>query len=426
MLRLGGRPRHDAWGSVDALPDLLGVRPDGRPHSELWFGAHPAAPSWTAPAVTLSGPGSGPAEGAGLDRVVAADAQQAMGTDVCARFGKRLPYLVKILAAALPLSLQVHPDAARAREGHADEQARQVPSDERRYADPWHKPELLVALAPTLALAGLREPEDAAGALAALDLPRDAGPAAAGGGVAGVVAALLRPGDPAERTAEALRRALALPPDVVAGVARAVAGIPASPSPSPGAEAARLVARAWPTDPGLVASFLLHAVRLAPGEALYVAPGVLHCYVTGLGLEVMAASDTVLRAGLTRKLVDVPELMRVVGTRVQEAPVVGPVRSGGPGVVERLYVTAAEEFEVRVLDVRTDGSSGEVVPGGPGRGPRVVLCLDGLVAAATDGSSAGLRAGEGVFVLDADGAVRLSGHGRAAVVSVPPAPSGAF
>ncbi|VTR76170.1 mannose-6-phosphate isomerase, class I [Cellulomonas hominis] len=406
MLRLENAVQHYAWGSTDALPALLGRPPDGRPHAELWLGAHPAGPSAAVRTSGAEAPVVRP-----LDALVADDPDGILGAGVRARFGDRLPYLVKLLAAERALSLQVHPDADRARRRHDEETAQGVPAAERSYPDPWHKPELLVALAPTLALAGLRPPDEAAAALAALD---------AGDAVADVVAALRAPGPEDVRLRTALTCVLALPLEAVAAVTAALASTaPCALPPVADVDArgvARLLADQFPADRGVVASFLMHAVVLAQGEALFVDAGVLHCYVAGLGLEVMAASDDVLRAGLTGKRVDVGELLAVVRTHPGPAPVLRPVpRAHGSGVAVRQYVTDTAEFALAVVDLDVDAATAVPTPGGP----RAVLGLSGAVTVTTREGRCALGAGESVLVPDAEGALRLAGRGTVAVVGVP-------
>ncbi|MET0435211.1 MAG: mannose-6-phosphate isomerase, class I [Cellulomonas sp.] len=404
MLRLANPVRRYAWGSAHALPDLLGTPSDGRPQAELWVGAHPGAPS------TVPGPGRA------LDAEIADRPDALLGDAVRRRFGDRLPYLTKLLAAERPLSLQVHPDAERARRRHGEEVAAGLPPADRRYPDPWHKPELLVALTPTVALAGLREPADAAALLAALG-PR------AGLAVAGVLDALGTPGAAEGRVRGALAGVLALGAEEVRTVTEAAATLVRAPArvggarvdPEPHALALHLAAR-FPGDPGVVASYLLHPVALAVGEGLPVGAGVLHCYVSGTGVEVMAASDNVLRAGLTDKVVDRAELLAVVDARPCRPPVLRPTPERvADGVLRRVYRGGADEFALDLLDVDT----AEPVVVHDAGGPRTVLALAGAVAVATGRGRCGLAAGEAVLVPDADGAVRLSGRGRAALVAVP-------
>ena len=154
MLPLRNPVQHYDWGSTTAIPQLLGVAPDGRPQAELWLGAHPSAPSLA----DVGGPPS--ARWRPLDRLVADEPRGLLGEEVVARFGPRLPFLLKVLAAARPLSLQTHPTLEQARAGYAREEAAGVPraAPQRSYKDRNHKPELLVALTPFDVLAGFRAP----------------------------------------------------------------------------------------------------------------------------------------------------------------------------------------------------------------------------------------------------------------------------
>ena len=146
MQRLTGVIQPYAWGSRTAIPELLGVEPTGEPQAELWFGAHPLAPSSV--------------DGEPLDKVVAHDPVGVVGRGSVEAFGPRLPFLLKVIAAAQPLSLQAHPSRDQAEAGYAREQAVGVPRDapHRTYRDGWPKPELLCALVETEALCGFREP----------------------------------------------------------------------------------------------------------------------------------------------------------------------------------------------------------------------------------------------------------------------------
>ena len=164
------RIRPYAWGSRTAIADLLGEpSPAPHPQAELWVGAHPADPS-----AVLDGPTDAPdVPGRPLTEVIAADPVAAMGEPVRERFGSRLPFLLKVLAAAEPLSLQAHPSSAQAQRGFALEEAAGIPlsSPQRNYRDSWHKPELICALTEFEALCGFREPSRTVHLLAALEVP---------------------------------------------------------------------------------------------------------------------------------------------------------------------------------------------------------------------------------------------------------------
>jgi mannose-6-phosphate isomerase len=285
--------RHYEWGSRTAIPELLGIEPDGRPMAELWFGAHPDDPSEV------------PSQDTTLDQLIDADPLGLLGASSVTRFGPRLPYLVKVLAADQALSIQVHPDSAQAAAGFAREDAAGIARDaaQRNYRDPYHKPELLCALTSFDALCGFRPVSATLDLLAELAVPELT-----------FVADLLRGPDPLR----AAFTALLTHPDpapAVAAVVRRAGGAEDGPL-----RAVRLAAEHFPSDVGVVLTLLLNDVRLAPGEAIFLGAGNVHAYLRGTGVEIMASSDNVLRCGLTPKHVDVPELLRITDFRPLAEP----------------------------------------------------------------------------------------------------------
>lgn len=275
---IANAPRSYAWGSTSLIADYLGSEPSGGPEAEVWLGAHPGCPARVV---------GGPHRGAGLDEAIAAERRPQPAL------------LLKVLAAAEPLSLQAHPDEVRARAGFAREDAAGIPRDapHRSYRDPFAKPELIVAVTPFEALCGFRDPTLALEVLDAL--------AAVDARVA-PAAARLRAGD-------ALEWLLSGAPDVADAVGAATGAGPAIAAQHPrDADTIARIAATHPGDAGLLVALLMHRVRLEPGEALYLPAGNLHAYLEGLGIELMGPSDNVLRGGLTPKHVDVPELLAVV------------------------------------------------------------------------------------------------------------------
>lgn len=318
MDRLDNTVRPYAWGSPTAIPHLLGVEPTGEPQAEMWMGAHPGAPSRTARGT--------------LAEVIDADPERELGKETVARFGPRLPFLLKILAAGAPLSLQVHPDLEQAREGYDDEERRGVPIDapHRNYKDANHKPELICALTEFDGLCGFREPAHAAELLAAL-------------GVDSLKPYVDLLGAHPEEAA--LREVLtAILSADRADMARTVAEATAACARLGGDHAPYAdLAHHFPGDPGVIAAMLLNHVRLQPGEALFLGAGVPHAYLDGLGVEIMANSDNVLRCGLTPKHVDVPELLRVVRFEAGDPGVLRP-EAAPDG--EEVYETPIDEFRL--------------------------------------------------------------------------------
>ncbi|MFF9344720.1 MULTISPECIES: mannose-6-phosphate isomerase, class I [unclassified Streptomyces] len=372
------------WGSPALLPELMGVPPTGAPQAELWMGAHPAAPS------RLSR-GGVPTS---LDRVVSEDPEGELGAGTLRRFGPRLPFLLKLLAADAPLSVQVHPDLAQAQAGFARENALGVPLDapHRNYRDDQHKPEMIVALTPFRGLCGFRSPADTADLLASLEVPA------------------LRPyaetlrAVPGPRALAEVFRAFLRPPDgLVDAVARALAVAAA------GADEARTaayadIARSCPGDAGLLSALMLRYVELGPGEALFLGAGVPHAYLSGLGVEIMASSDNVLRCGLTSKHVDAEELTRVVRFDAPPARVLTPREEGG----EEVYPAPVDDFRLSRYRLRAGGPRRRVTSDAP----QIVLCTAGTATVSSAGEDLALGPGRAVYVPAGAEAV-LEGAGTA-------------
>ncbi|MEU5786680.1 mannose-6-phosphate isomerase, class I [Micromonospora purpureochromogenes] len=383
MELLHGPIRDYAWGSRSAIAELQGrpVPSDG-PEAELWLGAHPGAP-----ATVDRGGGR-----VSLVDLVAAEPGHWLGARVVDRFGTRLPFLLKVLAADAPLSLQAHPDPEQAQAGYIADGARV--QGRRNYVDPYHKPELLVAIAPMEALCGFRDPADSADVLAAFDVPA----------LEPVVAAL-RTGPTGLR--DAVRLLLTWPAAQRAGLVDAVVAARVA---GPDAELARSLAAAYPGDPGVLVALLLNHVRLAPGEAIWMPAGNLHAYLRGTGVEIMAASDNVLRGGLTPKHVDVDELLRVLRFEVLAEPVV-LARPVAPGVV--CWPVPVEDFALHRVTV--DAATPEVRL--PLPGPRVVLCRAGRVSVDDGTGPVALAPGQAAVGPAAGGPLVLTGAGEAFVAT---------
>ncbi|MER5185136.1 mannose-6-phosphate isomerase, class I [Streptomyces sp. NPDC002896] len=392
MDRLDNTIRPYAWGSTTAIPELLGVEPTGEPQAEMWMGAHPGAPSRTA-------------RGA-LNVVIDAGPERELGARSVEKFGPRLPFLLKILAAGAPLSLQVHPDLAQAKEGYEAEEQRRVHIDapHRNYKDANHKPELICALTPFDGLCGFRQPLQAAELLSGLDVDSlkpyvdllHAHP----------VEAALREVLTAVLTADRDEMAA-----TVAEAAAACARLAEDPDTSDFAAdyaAYASIAHHYPGDPGVIAAMLLNYVQLQPGEALFLGAGVPHAYLGGLGVEIMANSDNVLRCGLTPKHVDVPELLRIVRFEATDPGVLRP-EAAPDG--EEVYATPIDEFRLSRYVLPESAAPHDVTS----PTPQILLCTAGSVRT----GEFTLAPGQSVFV-PAGEKTEVSGTGtvfRATVVA---------
>jgi mannose-6-phosphate isomerase len=390
MERLDNLVRDYPWGSAGDIPEFLGIPATGEPVAELWMGAHPDLPS----RVVRDG------ETRSLADVIAADPRAELGPDVVNRFGPRLPFLLKVLAAARPLSLQVHPDKQYAERAYAAQQ--RTPGAPRDYTDDNHKPELICALRDGFAgLCGFRPLPGSRELLTELDA------AGLDGVVDGLAAGLARDGaDPAGTLRGLVTGILTGETDrapLIAAVGQACRRVAAAGGPwGPACAAYTVLATAYPADPGVLVALLLNYVELAEGEAVFIGAGVPHCYLHGLGAELMASSDNVLRAGLTSKRVNVPELLRVLDFRPAEPEVLRPV----PGGVGATYPTAVDDFRLSRLDL---GDQPTALPGG---GPQIVLCIAGEVRLRDrSGHELELRRGQSAFLAAADAGVSITGHG---------------
>jgi mannose-6-phosphate isomerase len=333
LLPLRGAIRNYAWGSRSFLAGLRGAAvPSTEPEAELWMGAHPAAPAqvrigehWLS-----------------LHEVIARDPACFLGAASVERFGLEAPFLLKILAIERPLSLQVHPDRTQARAGFQRERSAGLPLEAGSYRDPRHKPELIVALEPLTLLSGLLEPSEirrrfAEAGISSLAAETDrlerGGPAAFRDFLAAWLGA--KGAARARMIAEARR--------VAKSAERSVLG-----PDTPGHWVARLF-ELHPDDPAVLAPLALPLLRLAPGEGSFQPPRILHSYLDGAGVEVMANSDNVVRAGLTAKPVDTGELLEVVDvTPIAPSPIRATTMAGGAA----RYESAAEDFELWRLESR--------------------------------------------------------------------------
>ncbi len=377
-----------AWGSRTAIAEFLGVEPTGEPQAELWFGAHPLAPSL--------------ADGEPLDKLVAYDPVGVVGRASVEVFGSRLPFLLKIIAAAQPLSLQAHPSREQAEAGYAREQAAGVPRDapHRTYRDGWPKPELLCAIVETEALCGFREPEETYHLLEKLGVDS----------ALELVAPLAYADVPAaERLRAVFSRLLRLTPDertVISEIVQAAGTVTAPDDLVAFARTAGELNAHYPGDPGVLAALLMNRITLQPGDALFMPSGNLHAYLSGGGVEIMANSDNVMRGGLTPKHVEVDELLTILDFTPGLRGLITPVEESR-GVWR--YPTPAPEFTL--WRVEPHGEAVAVPAAGSGR---VVLVTDGDLTATSSTSKLDLVRGEAALLSAGEEAV-LTGRGTAFV-----------
>jgi mannose-6-phosphate isomerase len=370
MWRISGEARTYDWGSLTAIPEFVGVPATDKPFAELWFGTHPLGVShlWADDRPLTS---------------VAGD----------------LPFMLKVLAPAKPLSIQVHPSNEMAEAGFAAENAAGVELSDptRDFKDPHHKPEMVYALTRFDTLLGIRPIEDILELLTSLDVP---------------LAKELLAHVPEGRLA-VVQHLLSAPPTgpEVDEFVAACAALPAGADIERGYATVVEAARVHPGDPGLVLALLLNRVTLEPGEAAFVAPGLIHAHVSGLCLEVMTSSDNVFRGGMTTKRVNAAGVLDSLGVEQPESVMVDVDRVGATTEVFAPDVDGSALFALAIAHAGNEL---------PGTGSRILLCIDGEVSVVSaGGESVDLARGQAAFAADADGALSVTGSGTVAQAYVP-------
>ena len=364
-----------AWGSLTAIPELLGTaNPENIPQAELWMGAHPKAPSrveynnqWIS-----------------LVDLIEKNPEAILGKKVSQKFKGTLPYLFKLLAASSPLSIQAHPSLKQAKEGFERENAEGIPIDapHRNYRDDNHKPECIFALTSFRALCGFRNRHETVAYLSKI----------CPSGIKEELDALKR-----DQGTEGLKRFFSFLMNLKGSrrkqvITEAKQSIEASAGQDPVFEWVLRLSAEYPDDVGIFAPILLNLVCLEAGQAMFLAAGQLHAYLDGVGLELMANSDNVLRGGLTPKHVDVPELLNVLDFNEYEVGFLNPKKIDP---CETVYRSPVEEFMLSMIVLK----SGDIYRGKKQRSAEIMLCTDGAAALNDTGTGNSLSLAKGMSVL---------------------------
>ncbi|MCM7530697.1 mannose-6-phosphate isomerase [Enterobacter quasiroggenkampii] len=387
MQKLINSVQNYAWGSKTALTDLYGIaNPNNLPMAELWMGAHPKSSSKIEDA-------SGQVRS--LRDVIEANKAALLGDKVAQRFGE-LPFLFKVLCADQPLSIQVHPNKQASEIGFAKENAAGIPLDaaERNYKDPNHKPELVFALTPFLAMNAFREFSEIISLLQPV------------AGAHNAIAHFLE-----NPNADALSQLFASLLNMQGEEkSHALAVLKAALDSQQGEpwETIRLISEFYPDDSGLFSPLLLNVVKLNPGEAMFLFAETPHAYLQGVALEVMANSDNVLRAGLTPKYIDIPELVANVKFVAKPAAelLTQPVKNGA----ELDFPIPVDDFAFSLHDL--SGAETSVAQ----ESAAILFCVEGEATLHKGEQRLVLKPGESAFVAANESPVSVSGTGRLARV----------
>lgn len=381
MRRLHNMTQAYDWGSTSDIPRFLGRTGSGEPVAEMWLGTHPLAPS---------------------------QVETPEGLRPLSDVAGDVPFMLKILAAEQPLSIQVHPNAEEARAGFEREEAAGVPLDspQRVFKDTRHKPEMVYALSTFDTLVGFRPTAEILRVFSQLDSPAVNAASAtlrAKPGFKGIVRVLenlLIAPPPASEVSQLVIQCKALVHDGV-DIKRAYS-------------TAAMIARHHPGDVGIVVSLLLNRFTLQPGEAMFLGTGVIHAHLSGLCLEAMANSDNVLRAGLTRKALDPEGLIQCLEAGMAR---VARVEPGYPSFSTEVYSPAVEEFALAVTQVSPGDPDGVALITAA---HSIVMCIGGGVQVLNArGEKISLSRGEAVYTDAEDGELTLVGTGEVAQIYLP-------
>ena len=399
-MRLENMVQQYAWGSKTAIQELLGRQTDGRtPWAELWMGAHPKAPS----RVVTNG------DSIPLDTLIARHPGEILGNTAAGTFGGILPFLFKVLAADQPLSIQAHPARHLAEEGFERENGLQIPIDapHRNYRDRWPKPEIICAVKPFYALNGFR------GAAEIKDLFMTFCPNGLSGAVDILSNNITSRNDeesairsmfewilqmPAEKKSEAIRETTERASEMESEEARWIMQL----------------FEYYPEDIGVLSPLFLNLIRLEPFTAMFLPPGSLHAYLEGVGIELMANSDNVLRGGLTSKHMDVEELLRVVNFTPAPLEILRPVARSA---CEQVFQTSADEFELCVIRADEGHPCSLPMP----EGPEILLCMEGSarIFCGPEDSFSGLEQGQSLLIPAGSGPYTIKGNATFFRASIP-------
>ena len=386
-----------AWGSKFAIANLTGrATPTPRPEAELWMGAHPKAPS----VVLYKG------DEVVLSQLIARCPEEILGTNVVQRFGPQLPFLFKILAADAPLSIQAHPNREQARSGYQRENREAVPLDasHRNYRDDNHKPEILCALSDFWGLNGFRYLPEIQKMLNVY-CPE----------TLGKVFASLSLSAPDNHLKHLFSYMMFLQgKDLARTVDEAVAQAQIGDGDETVSHWILELAKAYPGDIGLLAPIILNLLHVKPGEAIYLPAGQLHAYLKGVGVELMANSDNVLRGGLTPKHIDREELMQVLRFEPTDPRIVVPQPVSA---TQTRYRTPAEEFALALIRL----SQGAPYTARAQRNVEIFFVTRGQAMMVLDKGEqqVHLKRGDSVLIPAAAGAYRLSGEAEIYQATVP-------
>ena len=383
FIRLKNQFRHYDWGSYDFIPDFLGFEnSQNLPWAEMWMGSHPGAPSMVEKDGTLIS----------LGNLIAENTEYCLGKRGAEKYGQ-LPFLFKLLAAGKPLSIQAHPPEGKASEGFHRENREGLPLDapNRNYRDTRHKPEIICALNSFAALCGFRKKEEIYSLIEIISKISDGELKQS---MEKLMSALKQEAENPLRTfiktfitefsgshelgQLLIKRQALLERDF--------------PEYKGEWKICSYLASLYPADGSVIAPLFLNILELKPGEAMYIPTGILHAYIYGFGIELMADSDNVIRGGLTAKHIDREELLKILDFSEYQPEIIKAPDSS-PGPFHSSYPARYEEFTLSVMKSQGDRVFYSET------GPSIVMVSEGNAAVASGNDTLlEMKTGESIFI----------------------------
>jgi mannose-6-phosphate isomerase len=385
------------WGSKTAIPEILGqAGPAEKPQAELWMGAHPKAPSQVY------------CEGLwrSLFEVIAENPHEVLGREAAHKFSNKLPFLLKVIAAAKPLSIQAHPNQSQAKEGFIRENEMGIPLEaaNRNYRDDNHKPEIICALTPFWALNGFRQVREILRLLGEIQDPDLVG-----------ALSFLRDYSARQGLKKFFNQLMTMEKAKQAKIVKeTVAFAEKRTGQEPVWTWVAKLNEEYPRDVGVLSPAFLNLVKLEPRQAMYLPAGELHGYLEGTGIELMANSDNVLRGGLTAKHIDVKELLSILNFTEAKLTILQPQRVASG---ETFYPTGAAEFVLSIIEIN------DRLPflGALKRSVEIMICTKGeaRISELREGETTALTRGTSIVVPAAVEQYRIEGEATLYKAAVP-------
>ncbi len=396
-LRMRNKIQKYDWGSKTAIPSILNLSIfNNKPMAELWMGAHQKAPS----EVQVNG------KWIYLDKLITKDPISILGKRVVDKFSKELPFLFKIIAAEKPLSVQVHPNKEQAEIGFEKESKLGIPLDapNRNYKDKNHKPEILCAVTRFEALKGFRDIEEIILLLSNV-----------------VPSVLKNDFDVFKRKSDSqglkefYKSIMNMDPQKkIIAIEELIKNVQGYVDKDPVYSLILRLNKIFPGDIGIFSALLLNRVVIGAGEAIYIPTGELHAYIEGVGIELMANSDNVLRGGLTTKYVDIEELLNIVNFDYGPAQIITPINGK---YCEFIYPTPVEEFVLSVIKLK----NGETFLSSMHRSVEIMFVMQGkaTIQNMKKGNKLALKQGDSILIPSAMPQYKIYGNATIYKASVP-------